>query len=56
MKAWITMWRAFQGCEDMGDALAKTSIRHAVAAEEDEPWAYLAQVMVAYASRGTLWL
>ena len=48
-----TMWRAFRGWEDMGHslALAKSSIRPAVAADEDEPWAYLAQAMVVYATR-----
>jgi tetratricopeptide (TPR) repeat protein len=47
------MWRALQGWEDMGDApaLAKATIRRAIAADEDEPWAYLAQAMVGYATR-----
>jgi adenylate cyclase len=53
MKAWITMWRALQGWEDMTDALAlaNTTIRRAIAADEDEPWAYLSQAMVGYATR-----
>jgi adenylate cyclase len=53
LKAWITMWRSFQGWEDMGRslALAKTTIQRAIAADEHEPWAYLAQAMVAYAMR-----
>jgi TolB-like protein/tetratricopeptide (TPR) repeat protein len=53
MKAWITMWRALQGWEEMEDALAlaETSVRRALAADEDEPWAYLARAMVGYATR-----
>ena len=53
MKGWITMWRAFQGWEDMpyALALAEDVSRRAIAADEDEPWAYLAQAMTAYATR-----
>ena len=53
MKGWITMWRAFQGWEDMGYALALAEdvVRQAIAADEKEPWAYLAQAMTAYATR-----
>ena len=53
MKGWITMWRAFQGWEDMAYALALAEdvSRRAIAADEDEPWAYLAQAMTAYATR-----
>ena len=53
LKAWIAMWRALQGWEDMEQslALAKATIRRAIAADEDDPWAYLAQAMTAYATR-----
>ena len=53
MKAWIMIFRAFQGWEDMGQALvqAKTLIARAIAADNDEPWPYLAQGMVAFATR-----
>jgi adenylate cyclase len=52
MKTWILLWRAFQGWEDMGQALAfaETAIPRATAADEDEPWAYLARAMVGYAT------
>ncbi|WP_262271796.1 adenylate/guanylate cyclase domain-containing protein [Microvirga yunnanensis] len=53
MKGWIMMWRAFQGWEDMGYALAlaRDVVRQAIAADDKEPWAYLAQTMTAYATR-----
>ncbi|SCZ13897.1 adenylate/guanylate cyclase domain-containing protein [Microvirga guangxiensis] len=53
MKGWITMWRAFQGWEDMGYAmtLARDVVQQAIAADDKEPWAYLAQTMTAYATR-----
>jgi adenylate cyclase len=53
LKAWITMWRALQCWEDMGHslALAKATIARALATDEDEPWAYLAEGMVAYPTR-----
>jgi len=53
LKGWITMWRAFQGWEDMGYALAlaRDVIQQAIAADDKEPWAYLAQTMTAYATR-----
>jgi TolB-like protein/class 3 adenylate cyclase len=53
MKAWILVFRAFQGWEEMGAALgqAKTLIARAVTADADEPWPYLAQGMVGYATR-----
>src|SRR5215211_6124100 len=46
-KAWI---HHVAGIPRLGGH-AKSSIRPAVAAEEDEPWAYLAQAMVVYATR-----
>jgi adenylate cyclase len=53
MKGWITMWRAFQGWEDMGCALAlaRDVVQQAIAADDKEPWAYLAQAMIAFATR-----
>ncbi len=53
MKAWIMIFRAFQSWEDMGHALAqaKTLIARAIAADNDEPWPYLAQGMVGFATR-----
>ncbi|RWD35916.1 MAG: adenylate/guanylate cyclase domain-containing protein [Mesorhizobium sp.] len=53
MKGWITMWRAFQGWEDMGHALAlaRDVVQQAIAADDKEPWAYLAQAMIAFATR-----
>ena len=53
MKAWLIVFRAFQGWEDMGAALeqAETLIARSVAADSEEPWSYLAQGMVADAIR-----
>ncbi|MDX0833826.1 adenylate/guanylate cyclase domain-containing protein [Sinorhizobium medicae] len=53
MKGWITMWRAFQGWEDMGYALAlaRDIVQQAIVADDKEPWAYLAQAMTAFATR-----
>jgi tetratricopeptide (TPR) repeat protein len=53
MKGWIMMWRAFQGWEDMGCALAlaRDVVQQAIAADDKEPWAYLAQAMIAFATR-----
>jgi len=53
MKGWITIWRAFQGWEDMGCALvlARDVVQQAIAADDKEPWAYLAQAMIAFATR-----
>ncbi|MFK0273217.1 adenylate/guanylate cyclase domain-containing protein [Ensifer sp. NPDC090286] len=53
MKGWITMWRAFQGWEDMGYALAlgRDFVQQAIAADDKEPWTYLAQAMIAFATR-----
>ena len=53
MKAWILVFRAFQGWEEMGAALAaaKPLIARAIAADRDELWPYLAQGMVGYAIR-----
>jgi TolB-like protein len=53
MKAWIFVWRAFQGWDEMGAALAqaKPLIARAIAADHDEPWPHLALGMVGYALR-----
>jgi adenylate cyclase len=53
MKASIIVFRAFQGWEDMGLALAKVEplIARAIAADSEEPWPYLAQGMAAFAIR-----
>jgi adenylate cyclase len=53
MKAWIMVFRAFQGWGDMAPALvqAKTLIAHAMAVDNDELWPHLAQGMVGYATR-----
>ncbi len=53
MKAWILVFRAFQGWEEMGRALGagKTLIARALAADNEELWPYLAQGMVAFATR-----
>ena len=53
MRAWITMWRAHQGFVDMGQALslADVEVGQALAADEDEPWAYLAQAMMGFGRR-----
>ena len=53
MKAWILVFRAFQGWEDMGHVLpqVKPLIAHAMAVDNDELWPYLAQGMVGYATR-----
>src|SRR6185369_13712035 len=53
MKAWILIFRAFQGWEDMGQALGKAQslIPRALAADNEELWPYLAQGMVGYAIR-----
>jgi TolB-like protein/class 3 adenylate cyclase len=53
MKAWILVFRAFQGWEEMGQALGavKPLIARALAADGTELWAFLAQGMVGYAIR-----
>jgi tetratricopeptide (TPR) repeat protein len=53
MKAWIMVFRAFQGWEDMGQVLAEVPplIAHAMAVDNDELWPHLAEGMVAFATR-----
>ena len=50
MKAWIMVFRAFQGWEDMGQVLAQVQplIAHAMSVDNVELWPYLAQGMVAF--------
>src|SRR5262249_2560425 len=50
---WILIFRAFQGWEDMGEALGKAMplIAGAIAADTNEPWPYLAQGMAGFAMR-----
>ena len=49
--AWTTIWRAFQGWDDMGGALetASASASRAIQLDANEPWAYLAVQFVAIA-------
>ena len=53
IKAWILVFRAFQGWEDMGRALAQAIplIAQAMALDNEELWPHLAQGMVAFATR-----
>jgi TolB-like protein/Tfp pilus assembly protein PilF len=53
MKAWILVFRAFQGWEDMERTLGQAIplIAQAMAADNDELWPHLAQGMVAFATR-----
>ena len=53
MKAWIMVFRAFQGWEDMRQVLAEAQplIAHAMSVDKVELWPYLAQGMVAFATR-----
>lgn len=53
MKAWIKVFRAFQGWEDMGEVPGAVDalIARALAVNNSELWPYLAQGMVGYATR-----
>lgn len=53
MMAWLRVFRAFQGWEEMPLALAsaETLVARALAIDNDELWSYLAQGMVAFATR-----
>jgi adenylate cyclase len=55
LRAWIVVWRAFQGWDDAGQALtaAKMLSARATAADEQEPWAWLGQGSVGLAARDT---
>jgi adenylate cyclase len=52
-KAWLTIWRAFQGWDPMGEAIATASDSFARGrqVDVDEPWVYVARTMVCVATR-----
>ena len=51
-KAWLTIWRAFQGWDPMEKALASASesVAKGRQFDADEPWIYVARIMVCMAS------
>jgi TolB-like protein len=51
-KAWLTIWRAFQGWDPMGEALvsANDSVTKGRQFDADEPWVYVARTMVCMAT------
>jgi TolB-like protein len=51
-KAWLTIWRAFQGWDPMEKALpsASESVAKGRQFDADEPWIYVARIMVCMAS------
>jgi TolB-like protein len=51
-KAWLTVWRGFQGWDPMDDALASANDSVAKGRQYDagEPWVYVARTMVCMAS------
>jgi TolB-like protein len=51
--AWLTIWRAFQGWDPMGEAIAKASDHIAKGRQFDagEPWIHVARSMVCMAMR-----
>ena len=53
LRAWVAIWRAFQGWEPMDRAIriAGSEIALAQALASDEPWSLLAQAMVGFALR-----
>jgi adenylate cyclase len=52
-KAWLTIWRGFQGWDPMGEAIttASDSVAKGRQFDADEPWVYVARVMVCVATR-----
>ena len=52
-KAWLTIWRAFQGWDPMGEAIttAGDSVAKGRQFDADEPWVYVARTMVCVATR-----
>ncbi len=52
-KAWLTIWRAFQGWDPMGEAIttAGDSVAKGRQFDTDEPWVYVARTMVCLATR-----
>jgi adenylate cyclase len=51
--AWVMVWRAFQGWDDMQVALAEGGAisQRALAADDNEPWAWLGQAAIGMATR-----
>jgi TolB-like protein/tetratricopeptide (TPR) repeat protein len=56
LKAWITVWRAAQGWEEAGQAIAeaKSLTARAVAADENEPWAWIGRGMIGFLTRDNM--
>jgi adenylate cyclase len=56
LKAYILVWRGFQGWENMESAIERGSVAatRAIACDSHEPWAYLGRGMVAMAMRDDL--
>ena len=52
-KAWLTLWRALQGWDPMGEAItaASDSVAKGRQFDADEPWVYVARSMVCNATR-----
>jgi adenylate cyclase len=52
-KAWLTIWRAFQGWDPMGEAIttAEDSVEKARQSDAGEPWVYVARIMVCMATK-----
>ena len=52
-KAWLTIWRAFQGWDSMGEAIATASdnVAKGRRIDVDEPWVYVARTMLCLATR-----
>lgn len=52
-RAWVTIWRAFQGWEPMDSAIASAgfNVAEALRFDADEPWAYVARTILYCASK-----
>ena len=52
-KAWLAIWRAFQGRGSMDDALANATAEssRAIQLDVNEPWAYIARAFIGFAHR-----
>lgn len=52
-KAWLTIWRAFQGWDSMGEAIATAgdSVTKGRQFDAGEPWVYVARTMLCVATR-----
>ena len=53
LKAWVIVWRAFQGWDDMAEMIAevKSLSTRAAAADEAEPWTWVARAIVGMSTR-----